>query len=77
VDLNCDNVLHAPEGIWLIDFDRCRLRHPAQRWQQANLDRLQRSVAKRCHALPAAQRRALWAALMQGYAAMKPDQERQ
>jgi len=80
VDLNCDNVLHAPEGIWLIDFDRCRLRDPAQRWQQANLNRLQRSVAKRCSALPAVQRGALWAALMQGYRgerAMKPHQERQ
>ncbi len=67
VDLNCDNLLHAPNGIWLIDLDRCRLRPPALRWQQANLLRLQRSVEKRCAHLPALLRTELWAALLQGY----------
>ncbi len=69
VDLNCDNVLHAPDGIWLIDFDRCRLRPPARRWQRANLERLQRSVVKRCGALSERQRESLWAQLLRGYQA--------
>ncbi|MEQ9395771.1 3-deoxy-D-manno-octulosonic acid kinase [Haliea sp.] len=67
VDLNCDNLLHASDGIWLIDFDRCRLRAPARRWQQANLARLRRSVAKRCGRLSRSQQDALWAALLSGY----------
>jgi 3-deoxy-D-manno-octulosonic acid kinase len=47
-DLNVDNVLMDPHGtIWLIDFDRGALRKPARRWQQGNLERLQRSLRKR------------------------------
>ncbi|MCI0509933.1 3-deoxy-D-manno-octulosonic acid kinase [Chromohalobacter marismortui] len=46
VDLNARNLLvDADDGIWLIDFDRCRLRTPG-RWQEANLERLGRSLAK-------------------------------
>ena len=46
VDLNARNILidqrHNP---WLIDLDRCRLRHPGG-WQNANLNRLERSLHK-------------------------------
>ncbi|MHB1056545.1 MAG: 3-deoxy-D-manno-octulosonic acid kinase [Rhodanobacter sp.] len=45
-DLNAHNVLVAPDGLYLIDFDRGRLRVPAAAWQQANLQRLRRSLLK-------------------------------
>jgi 3-deoxy-D-manno-octulosonic acid kinase len=46
-DLNAHNVLvDAEQGVWLIDFDRGRLRKPALAWQQANLKRLRRSFDK-------------------------------
>ncbi len=46
-DLNANNVLIDNESrLYLIDFDRGRLRQPAQHWQQANLDRLKRSLLK-------------------------------
>ena len=47
VDLNAHNILVDGSGkAWLIDFDRCRLRIPATRWRQGNLDRLLRSLLK-------------------------------
>lgn len=46
-DLNCDNILRRADGsLFLLDFDRCRLRSPGD-WQSANLARLQRSLHKR------------------------------
>lgn len=46
VDLNARNLLvDEQERVWLIDLDRCRLRQPGK-WQQANLDRLERSMKK-------------------------------
>lgn len=45
-DLNAHNVLVAPEQLYLIDFDRGRQREPAESWQQANLQRLRRSLVK-------------------------------
>ena len=45
-DLNAHNVLVTPDGLYLIDFDRGRLRIPAAAWQQANLQRLRRSLLK-------------------------------
>ncbi len=46
VDLNARNLLVDADGqVWLIDLDRCRLR-PAGAWREANLARLQRSLAK-------------------------------
>ena len=45
-DLNAHNVLVAPDELYLIDFDRGRLRPPAMAWQQANLQRLRRSLLK-------------------------------
>ncbi len=47
VDLNIRNILiNNNDRVYLIDFDRCRLRPPQQQWQQGNLDRLQRSLQK-------------------------------
>ncbi|MEO8998913.1 MAG: 3-deoxy-D-manno-octulosonic acid kinase [Rhodanobacter sp.] len=45
-DLNAHNVLVTPDDLYLIDFDRGRLRTPANAWQQANLQRLRRSLLK-------------------------------
>lgn len=46
VDLNARNLLVDSQGkVWLIDLDRCR-RRPSGKWQEANLERLQRSLAK-------------------------------
>jgi 3-deoxy-D-manno-octulosonic acid kinase len=45
-DLNAHNVLVAAGKIYLIDFDRGQLRTPAVGWQQANLQRLLRSLVK-------------------------------
>jgi 3-deoxy-D-manno-octulosonic acid kinase len=46
-DLNAHNILlDADTNIYLIDFDRGRLRRPADAWQRANLARLLRSLRK-------------------------------
>jgi 3-deoxy-D-manno-octulosonic acid kinase len=46
-DLNANNILVDEAGrVWLIDFDRGRLRKPHLAWQQANLARLRRSFDK-------------------------------
>jgi 3-deoxy-D-manno-octulosonic acid kinase len=45
-DLNAHNVLVTPDALYLINFDRGRLRIPAAAWQQANLQRLRRSLLK-------------------------------
>lgn len=46
-DLNANNIMIDSAGaVWLIDFDRGRLRKPRASWQQANLARLRRSLAK-------------------------------
>jgi 3-deoxy-D-manno-octulosonic acid kinase len=45
-DLNAHNVMIAPDGLYLIDFDRGCIREPAESWQQSNLQRLRRSLLK-------------------------------
>lgn len=46
-DLNAHNILaDARDAVWLIDFDRGRVRKPALPWQQGNLARLRRSFDK-------------------------------
>lgn len=45
-DLNAHNVLVTGDELYLIDFDRGCLREPAESWQQANLQRLRRSLLK-------------------------------
>lgn len=46
-DLNVENILvDAGNRVWLLDFDRGRLRRSARRWQQASLARLLRSIVK-------------------------------
>ena len=46
-DLNAHNILvDRSDAVWLIDFDRGRVRKPKFAWQQANLARLRRSLDK-------------------------------
>jgi 3-deoxy-D-manno-octulosonic acid kinase len=45
-DLNAHNVLVTTDELYLIDFDRGCQRQPAEAWQQANLQRLRRSLVK-------------------------------
>lgn len=72
VDLNCDNVLVASDKIYLIDFDRCKLvaenmTGVGSTWKQGNLNRLHRSIEKRCVGLTPEQRKVHWNSLLQAY----------
>ena len=67
-DLNCHNLMRDAAGqVWIIDFDKCAVRAPGP-WQQANLDRLLRSLRKERGRLPSWHwDEADWPALMAGY----------
>ncbi len=67
-DLNAHNVLlDEHQSVWLIDFDRGRLRHPGF-WSDANLVRLRRSLEKISVTLPPENfSEADWASLLDGY----------
>ena len=68
-DLNAHNVLVAAGALYLIDFDRGRLRPPGQAWRMANLQRLRRSLLKLGAAAQgeAAFDSVIWTPLMYGY----------
>jgi 3-deoxy-D-manno-octulosonic-acid transferase len=68
-DLNCHNLMRDAEGrVWTIDFDRCELRAPGP-WQQANLERLRRSLRKERGRLATWHwREDDWVPLLAGYA---------
>ena len=68
-DLNCFNVLVADPTIYLIDFDKGRLKSPgAEGWKHRNLQRLKRSLLKlECFASEALDLDARWGALRGGY----------
>lgn len=64
VDLNARNLLVTPdERVWVIDLDRCRLRRQSGRWQEANLQRLERSLER----FAPGQGSAKLSALLRGY----------
>jgi 3-deoxy-D-manno-octulosonic acid kinase len=67
-DLNAYNVqLGQDDKLWLIDFDRGRLRQPGT-WQQKNLARLRRSLRKIKRIDPSLQYSdSDWAAFLEGY----------
>lgn len=72
VDLNCDNILVAGDQLYLIDFDRCKLVPESENdtdsaWKQRNLERLHRSMRKRCLALSSSRQELLWKHLLQAY----------
>ena len=71
-DLNAHNILlQGTQGIYLIDFDKGKIMPPvavANTWQQANLQRLQRSLHKLRLQQPAFHfADSDWQALMLGY----------
>ncbi len=47
-DLNCHNILVTSSGLYLIDFDKGKLREPgvSESWAKSNLERFWRSVRK-------------------------------
>lgn len=67
-DLNGHNILLDTNGkVWVIDFDRGQLRQPGP-WQQANLQRLQRSLHKEADLYPGFHWQPDdWQALLKGY----------
>ena len=68
-DLNAHNILLAPAGLYLIDFDRGRFRAPADGWRLANLQRLRRSLIKLggAEGREEAFDRDVWASVLRGY----------
>jgi 3-deoxy-D-manno-octulosonic acid kinase len=68
-DLNAHNVLVAPSALYLLDFDRGRLRTPGQGWRMGNLQRLRRSLFKLGAAVDGegAFDQKIWTPLMYGY----------
>ncbi|SRR5579883_116820 len=68
-DLNAHNVLVAPNGLWLVDFDRGRIRRSRGDWQLGNLRRLRRSLLKlgACESDEARLDREIWTPLMCAY----------
>jgi 3-deoxy-D-manno-octulosonic acid kinase len=74
-DLNAHNVLlNDAQQVWLVDFDRGRLRRPSL-WCDSNLVRLRRSIEKITDPLPAGRfSEADWAALLNAYFVVAPQQ---
>ncbi|MBD8898204.1 3-deoxy-D-manno-octulosonic acid kinase [Rhodanobacter sp. DHG33] len=70
-DLNAHNVLVATAELYLIDFDRGRVREPAEAWRLANLARLHRSLVKLGAAAHGEQafRATVWTPLIEAYEA--------
>ena len=74
-DLNANNILlNNNKQIFLIDFDRGQLRRPARHWQQANLQRLERSLLKLQSSADSFYFNATdWQALLEGYSLATSD----
>ncbi len=70
VDLNVKNILLDEGGrFYLIDFDKCCQRKPAQGWKQADINRFKRSLNKAVSMNPTIIFNAqCWQWFMQGYA---------
>ncbi len=68
-DLNAHNILYNENRVYLIDFDRGRMRNPSGSWQQANLARLKRSLLKLLALVgtPAEQLQPCWNELQASY----------
>lgn len=75
-DLNARNILMTSDsGIYLIDFDKSGIRDHAGSWQEANLERLQRSFLKFLGLHEGFHfGETDWQALLEGYQAFKRDQ---
>ncbi|KTC84907.1 3-deoxy-D-manno-octulosonic acid kinase [Legionella brunensis] len=67
-DLNCHNILVADSDLYLIDFDKGRLRR-GQTWKKNNLKRLKRSIEKltNTNCSDSTDLSFLWEVLLSGY----------
>lgn len=68
-DLNCFNILLADDAIYLIDFDKGRLRGRDSGWQNSNLQRLHRSLEKLAWPQGSPPLEQAWGQLLDGYQA--------
>lgn len=66
-DLNCFNILLSDNDVYLIDFDKGRLRSAGGQWRQGNLRRLRRSLAKLSWPEGGPGLDQAWEQLLQGY----------
>jgi 3-deoxy-D-manno-octulosonic acid kinase len=68
-DLNINNILRTQEGeIYLIDFDKARIRNGGGYWKRQNLDRLQRSIDKQLgKGIELHFNESCWRQMLQGY----------
>ena len=68
-DLNAHNILLTDQSeVYLIDFDKGQIRPQVGSWQQANMDRLQRSLQKlNSQISPFHFSKIVWQQLLQGY----------
>jgi 3-deoxy-D-manno-octulosonic acid kinase len=62
----------AGDQLYLIDFDRCKLVPESENetdstWKQRNLERLRRSMRKRCLDLSPSEQERFWQRLLQAY----------
>jgi len=73
-DLNAHNVLVGPNGLWLVDFDRGRIRASHGEWRSGNLRRLRRSLLKlgACKRDEAKFDQKIWTPLMSAYRGALP-----
>lgn len=73
-DLNAHNLLIGPNGLWLVDFDRGRIRALQGEWGLENLRRLRRSMLKlgACGRDEAKLDQKIWAPLMSAYRGALP-----
>ncbi len=45
-DLNAHNILISKKVVYLIDFDKCKIKLNSNRWKKSNIERLKRSLDK-------------------------------
>ena len=45
-DLNAHNILVSEGAVYLIDFDKCKIKSESKLWKKRNIDRLKRSLDK-------------------------------
>ncbi len=66
-DLNAHNILLAEQDTYLIDFDKGKIKPPKSSWQQANLNRLKRSIEKETEQSCEHELKAAWHDLLDAY----------
>ncbi len=66
-DLNANNILLSGDDVFLIDFDKGRIRPPQSSWQLSNLNRLKRSIEKESTQSCEQELKKHWQELMNAY----------